>query len=410
MKRVGLSIALVSTMASLLSACGGSSGGPGGTTTTDACKELNSNTFSCEDMVNDVVEFGVRPLVTDFKTQVQTLHDATDTYCAPLIASNTDSDNDLAAAQTAWTSAAATIQQLSVMQFGPLASDDTGLTSIYAWPTVSACNVDVQMVRGTLGSDNRAGMFAMEYLLFSDKGSKACTTVNGVPQSTTVDDWFSANTSATARQVDRCEYAQLVADDLVNKATAMESEWNSYDLSTAGSTLQAAIGTVADALFYVDKQTKDAKIKAALPQATDGVFDATKLESQFALQSKEAIINNLVGAKRILIANDDANTGFNDYFAALGREDIVTELVTALDAAIANAQAINGSLNAAVSGATNVEDCINAANSATYDANSPIDALCSLQHNIKTVTDLLKGKFVSGTAFTVPASSDGDAD
>lgn len=403
--RLGFSAALIA----LLAGCGGSSGGAGGSATTDACKELDNDTFSCADMVNDLVEFGVRPLTDDFATQAQALHDATNTYCAPLIADGTDTDANLTAAQNAWVAAAETVQQLAVMQFGPLGNDDTDFPSIYAWPTVSACNVDLQVVSGSLASDNRAGMFAMEYLLFSDKGSKSCTT----EQSTTVNEWFNDNNEA-ARQVDRCEYAQLVADDLVEKATAMETAWNSYDLSTAGSTLQAAAGKVTDALFYIDKQTKDAKIKAALPQATDESFDATVLESQFANDSKEAIIANLQGAKRILIANDvAANTGFDDYFAALGRDDITTDMVTALDQAIANAQAIDGTIFAALSSATdeNVQSCINYANDGQYsDGLSDLMTFCALQYNIKMFTDILKGDFVQATSFTVPASADGDAD
>lgn len=403
--RLGFSAALIA----LLAGCGGSSGGAGGSATTDACKELDNDTFSCADMVNDLVEFGVRPLTDDFATQAQALHDATNTYCAPLIADGTDTDANLTAAQNAWVAAAETVQQLAVMQFGPLGNDDTGFPSIYAWPTVSACNVDLQVVSGSLASDNRAGMFAMEYLLFSDKGSKSCTT----EQSTTVNEWFNDNNEA-ARQVDRCEYAQLVADDLVEKATAMETAWNSYDLSTAGSTLQAAAGKVTDALFYIDKQTKDAKVKATLPQATDESFDATALESQFANASKEAIIANLQGAKRILIANDAAaNTGFDDYFATIGREDIVDDMVTALDQAIANAQAIDGTIFAALSSATdeNVQSCINYANEGQYsDGLSDLMTFCALQYNIKTFTDLLKFKFTEGTGFSVPASADGDAD
>lgn len=401
--RLGFGIALTA----MLVGCGGSSGGAGAGSTTDACAELDNSSFNCADMVSDLVEFAVLPLTDDFKSQTQALHDATDTYCAPLIADGTDTDANLAAAQTAWVTAAGTVQQLAVMQFGPLGNADTGFASIYAWPTVSACNVDLQVVSGALGSDNRAGMFAMEYLLFSDKGSKSCTT----EQSTTVTQWFDNNPNEIDRQKDRCEYAQLVADDLVTKASAIESEWNDYDLSTAGSTLQAAAGKVTDALFYIDKQTKDAKIKEALPQASDESFTASALESQFANDSKEAIIANLQAAKRILTANE-AGTGLDDYLIAAGQQTIATNMISTLDAAIANAQAIdNGSVYDAVNAATNAQTCVNLAGSGSYDANSSdIDTFCALQYNIKQFTDILKGDFVLTTSFSVPASADGDAD
>lgn len=398
---------LSALMVTVLSGCGGSSGGAGAGATVDTCSELSSDTFSCSQMLTDLVEQGVRPVSAQLTNEATIMHDAVDAYCDPLIDSDSDVSSTLTTAQGAWSNAYATLQQLAVMQFGPLANSDTGMNTLYAWPEVSSCNIDRQVTTGTLGSSNKSGLFAMEYLLFGNRGTVSCTDSQAVEQ------WAAGLTILEIQQA-QCSYLKLVADDFVTETARLNSEWNSYDLSTAGSTLQAAAGKVTDALFYIDKQTKDAKIKAALPQATDESFDATVLESQFANDSKEAIIANLQGAKRILIANDSAaNTGFDDYFAALGRDDITTDMVTALDQAIANAQAIDGTIYAALSGATdeNVQSCINYANDGQYsDGLSDLMTFCALQYNIKTFTDLLKGKFTEGTGFSIPASADGDAD
>lgn len=411
--KIQASLAL--TLAVLISGCGGSGSSTG--TVTDACTELTSDSFNCATMLNDLVEFGVQPVSTQLVADATTLHSATDAYCDPLISSDTDNAANLTAAKTSWQDVANGIEHLALMQFGPLADAETGMKSLYFWPEVTSCNIDRQVVDGSLGSSSKSGLFAMEYLLFGSNGVVSCSSTD----SPAVTSWASSRTTLEIKKA-QCSYAKLVADDVLAQSTRLEAEWASYDLNSGTSTLQADAGKVTDALFYIDKQTKDVKVKAVLPQPDIGTsqFDATKLESQFAHASKEAILNNLLAVKTMLTLNDTDNskTGLDDYLIAADQADIAQAMVTALDTAIENVNAINGSgagdgtVFTAVSDATSETTCKDLATSGVYNAasSSDIDKFCALQYNIKQLTDILKGDFTFLTSFTIPASADGDND
>jgi predicted lipoprotein len=410
--KIQASLALTLTV--LISGCGGSGSSTG--TLTDACTELASDSFSCETMLNDLIEFGVQPVSTQLVMDATTLHSATDAYCDPLISSDTDDAANLIAAKDAWQEVANGIEQLALMQFGPLADADTGMKSLYFWPEVTSCNVDRQVVDGSLGSSSKSGLFAMEYLLFGSNGTVSCSSTD----SPAVTSWASGLSQIEIKKA-QCSYAKLVADDVLAQSTRLDGEWANYSLRSGASTLQAAAGKVTDALFYIDKQTKDVKIKAALPQPdiATSQFDDTKLESQFAHASKEAILNNLLAVKTMLTLNDTDNskTGLDDYLIAADQAGVAQAMLTALNSAIDNVNAINGSgggdgtVFTAVSNATNETVCKDLATSGVYvTSSSDIDTFCALQHNVKQFTDILKGDFTFLTSFTVPASADGDND
>ena len=389
------------TIASLvLLGCGGSSGGPSGGSVSDACTELENDTFNCTQMLTDMVEHAVRPVVSNFATNAQALHDTTDAYCAA------QEDDKLTLAKTAWQTTMVDVEQLSVMQFGPLDSDgETGLASFYAYgATVSSCLVDLQVVAGEVSTDNRSGLFALEYLLFGTIGTVSCSK----DQSESVVEWAESKTEAEI-QTARCDYAKLVADDLVTKSTNLKTAWDSYSLVGAKDTLQVAASLVTDAMFYADKNTKDEKIKALLPQAEADNFNADKVESEFAHQSKEHIIENLIGLRTMFTAN--GHMGLDDYLNAAGQSAVAADMLTTLGAAITNAESIDDSIFDALETASNKQTCIVLAASGAYDANSSdIDTLCALQWNLKLFTDILKGDFILLTEFNTPKGSGGEND
>jgi len=401
-------LGLLGVVVTALAGCGGSGGGSSAVTG-DACNELNNDTFNCSQMLSDIVEFGVRPSTTALSDSAQTLHDTTDAYCAAL-GGNTEAAT-LTSAKNAWGSAMVEVQQLNAMEFGPLANSETGLEAIYAWPTVSSCLVDLQVMSAALGPDNRGGLYAMEYLLFGPAGEVSCTN----DESSDVLEW-AANKSASEIQAARCDYAQLVADDLITKTSALATAMNEYDLAAANDSLQQSAGLVSDALFYIDKQTKDVKVKALLPQADNDSFHADAVESQFARLSKEHIKYNLVGARKVFTA--DSHMGLDDYLAAADKQSIADDMLSTLDAAIVNLDSIsnnadvtNESLFDIVTAGGDVSTCMNLGASGVYDdASSDIDTLCALQYSVKQFTDILKGDYTLMTSFTVPATADGDAD
>lgn len=385
---------------SVLIGCGGSSGS---SDVADACSELESETFSCNTMLNDLVGFGVKPVIAELNTDMQALETSLTEYCAVI----TD-ENKKDSVKTAWESVIANIQQLQVMQFGPLGNGE--LTELYSWPSYGASLYDAEIVNlnntpdsFTLSSGNsRKGLIALEYILFTDDGYTES-------DATVVTDWVSGKTTTEVQQA-RCDYALLVSDELDTQIEQLANNWAGFNLSDSASSKQTAANQVTQAFFYADKQIKDAKVKAALPQATTEVFDSTKLESQFANVSKEHLINNLEGLKRIFTANGEG-VGIDDYLVAAGQSDVASSMIDQLNAAIDNLNDIDGTLKAAVDNGVSFETCSALANNGSSATDlSPIDELCKFQYTIKQFTDTLKGDFVISTSFTIPSSASGDND
>lgn len=385
---------------SVLIGCGGSSSSD----VTDACSELDSATFSCNIMLNDLVDHGVKPVIADLNTSMLALESDITAYCSD-IADGTKKDS----AKTAWTNAVSNIQKLQSMQFGPLGNGE--LAELYSWPSYGASLYDAEIVNQnndpdsfSLSSGNsRKGLIALEYILFTDDGYTES-------DSSAVTQWKNGKTIIEVQQA-RCDYALLVSDELVIQTNQLKDDFDTFSLSELSSSQQDAANQVTQAFFYADKQIKDAKIKAALPQASEGVFDSTKLESQFAHASKDHLINNLEGLKRIFTANGEG-VGVDDYLIAAGQSDVAMRMNNQLDAAIANLEEIDqGSIFDAVSNASDKSACINLAGSGDYtNASADIDVICAFQFTIKEFTDTLKGDFVLSTSFTTPASASGDND
>lgn len=408
---------VILAFAGILSGCGGSSGG----STADACNELNSSDFNCETMLNDLVTEGVTPVMQQLATTTASLNTEMASYCGAI--------NDaakLTSAENAWTSVMQPLQQLQVMNFGPNSASDNGLLSFYDWESANAYNIDIAIAKSSLfdqvglsNSDNEKDLVAVEYIIFAPGEVQAYADQSKENQN--VFNWRNGKTSDQIQQ-DRCAYAMLITADLETRSASLLSQWQQFDLSSVSNSKQVAANKVAEALFYLDKITKDAKIKATLPQADDNAaeFNSSKLESKFAKQSKEAILNNLIGVKTILTLNDSDNskTGLDDYLKAAGQQATATGMIEALNTAIANTNAIGNDIFTAVDTAGNANVDENESSCKEYssdsldyvDADSDIKRFCALQNNVKSVTDILKGDFTFLTSFTVPASASGDND
>jgi hypothetical protein len=407
---------------SLLAACGSSSS----TTQNDMCAETASDSFSCEQMLLDSTAVAVAQTSAVSESLVQLQTDIS-SYCGD-VASTVLQDT----AKASWSAAMVEVQQLEVMQLAPI---EELRDELYVWPGNNTCRTDNQIVTNTnpdmatVDSANR-GLTAVEYILFSDDALAKCDT--SFPD---VAVWRAANTELNDRKLQRCEYAKNIVSDLTIKVDTLNTSLASFSLQDSNSSLQQAANDISDSLFYVDKFTKDLKILAVLPQASDSAFIVSALESQFAdytvtfltdtssavlLEdlgstfvtdvSKQHIVNNLQGAKALF--KGGANIGLDDYLNALGQTDMATEIELSLDNAIAHAQLIDESLHKVIvqADASNISACIASATMGTFDANSNLEKTCALQFFLKQFTDLLKEDLVLALNFSKPAAADGDAD
>ena len=381
----------------LLAGCGGSET-PNSKLTVDACFETSNDAFSCSDMIKDIVK-DAQGLAGQLKSDLTQLKTDVDAYCADI---NTPALQD--AAQLQWQTTMANVQQLEVMQFDVIAQKRD---EFYIWPSNDTCKTDLQVASNPSGTDDisqvangRRGLTAVEYILYKDDVTQSCADTYDA-----VDTWINS-TNQTTRQEVRCDYASSIVENLIVQAGDLETSLASLDLEAESDSLQEAANAISNALFYIDKQTKDAKLIAALPQDSNGTFNADVLESQYAFNSKAHIKNNLLAAKNILAG--DSGLGLNAYLTAKGQSDLAQEILDAIDNVIENIDAISGDLHTVISSANNVSECIN---TTTYQSgDSDIVKVCALQKNLKTFTDLLKEDFILALSFSKPSDASGDND
>ena len=156
-----------------------------------------------------------------------------------------------------------------------------------------------------------------------------------------------------------------------------------------------AMNDLYAAIFYLDTQTKDAKLAKAtgIRGCTNTAGVCVKdLESLHAAYSKEEVTANLTGFQKLLLGGDvsGANYGFDDYLESLGKSTLAAQMKTNVNTAIADAKSISSSLKASlVASKADGQD---------------------LYNKIKAVTDILKGDFATAMSLTVPSEAAGDAD
>jgi len=412
---------VMSVSTSALMACGG-----GSSTSPDSsiCNNLTSDSFSCTNMLNSIVDNAVSPLVDELIIELTELDTAVNDFGEVI-----DQEQEavkLESAQGHWREAMAIWQQLEVMQFGVIAQqrDD-----FYSWPLNDECKVDVDVV---LAQDSeydistrtapRRGLDALEYLLFdsasdSDNGKLyvRCQTV-GAGKITDIPGLLEWDGLTLAEQKNqRNHYSKKISEYLITQANILKKNVADTLFDSSGDTTQDSANSISDALFYIDKKTKDAKSNNALPANSGGSFNTGHLESQYAKVSLSNIHNNLVGAKKLFSAN--GGIGFDDFLLAAGEEELAIRMLATLDTAIeaSSSTKISASMFSIIDAATigadetidQRSDCINA----DADSVSLLEKVCALGTPvIKDFTDDLKGQFVLTLSFTVPSDAEGDND
>lgn len=379
------------------------------TTTLLACPPSGDDGPAVEAVVFDrtglltgVVDGWLTPQLAAFQTAATSLQTATATHAS------TPTPATLAAAQDAWRAAMAQWQRLEIVQLGPLAAAGTRVGAqgmrdgVYSWPTTSACGVDQAVVKNefpqagwaTTQLVNVLGLAAVEVALFSPDDDNAC------PGSATINtdgSWRALTTETVAAR--RASLAKVLADDLVAKATAIQTAMTTYgaDLKAAGksgssfSSAQAGVDDVFAALFYVELQVKDRKLGAPAGLTIDCPASACPelLESPLSATSKDHVLVNLKAVKDVFGGAGGA-VGFDDFLIAADAPDLATEIVGEIDAAIAAVEAYDGTFEAHV-----------------LDAPADVVALYDL---VKAFCDDFKADLSSTLGVRIPDEGAGDND
>ena len=328
----------------------------------------------------------------EFSTSAKALEDACTTY-----KKSTTPDN-LAKAQEAWKAAIALWQRAEVMQVGPAGAmgDVIGgndiRDEIYSWTLVNNCRVDQELYAGTYkdteelkaAAVNVRGLDALEYLLFRPDDGNACKDTSSLNLK---GQWDEIKANLTQL---RADYALAAAGLVSASAQSLLDAWTpgsgQYvdELSNAGNgsekytSTQAALNSLSDALFYIDKMTKDMKLAQPVGIAgCDTDLCPDKLESKWARVSKEHIISNLIGAQLIFHGGDtpEESTGFDDLLISMSAEELAISVTVALKDALEAINAVEGTLADAL-------------------ASSPT-AVENAHQKTKEFTDLLKTQFLA---------------
>lgn len=305
--------------------------------------------------------------------------------------------------RTAWLDAMGVWQEAEVMQVGPAASSLTAVGGadlrdrIYSWPSVNPCRVDQETVErdydtaGFADSElvNVLGLDALEYLAYAG-ADNACP---GQVEINAEGTWDALEPDTLASH--RADYAAVLVADLAASHATLMADWQGGfgDALAAGSDPysdpQQALNGLYDALFYLEKTTKDRKLATPL-----GLVDCTTGTCPEAAESLPSgtshlwIQANLRGF-RALFEGDEAG-GFDDLLADLGHADLAADVIAHLDNADAAAAALTTPIDAAVVADPEAVEAVRAA--------------------VNEVAQLLKGDVATVLTLTVPAEAAGDND
>lgn len=404
----------------LLAACGedaSSTSGEG----FNSDKDTNTG-FDQGKLITSIVDRVITPTFQEFANLASTQQKAINNYCLQENAFADNNANETLVAEAkdlakaSWRQAMNTWQQADMMQLPPLLIGDGALrNNIYSWPTQNTCGVDLDVTYFKAGSVNgqpydiatrtasRKSMVALEYLLFNDELNHTCT-------GTTVPSEWN-NQTAQYRKIARCEFAGEVAKDVEDNANELLTQWLGSDgnggyaakLKAAGTegsdfaTEHEAVNELSDAIFYLDKFTKDGKLAKPL-----GLFAnecgaqacPEAVESKYSEHSIENVKHNLEALQMFMqgsLTVDEVDAlGFSHYLVDVGDE--------------VTADNINDHIALAIEITKNYQDSL-----ATTLETDP-DKVLSTHGSVKNITDKLKSDFITSLALELPKTSAGDND
>lgn len=397
-------------VAALLSACAGE-GDSGTGSETAASAEFNYTA-----MLANYADNLVQPLLMQSRDKADALVESVAQYCGQLQANE---QADIAAARSGWRETMALWQQLELLQVGPLIENGGAERNrIYAYGSsapLSSCAVDQAVVLAedesfdlSSRSFNSRGLAALEYLLFRDELSHTCPAQ--IPQTA---HWNSRPESE--RRQARCDYAALVAADVTAGIEKVIEAWNPtggdyrYQF-IAPASHEASLKSLSDALFYIELESKDAKLGVPLSIHADcsAVACPDAVESPYAQNSIANIHNNLKGFKQSFNGAD--GLGFDDIIRAEGFADVAADFNQDIDNAITLAGQIDESLlsqSERLLAAGSNTACLNAAANPEVQSDYPA---CQLHGYLKRLNDRLRTDFITIVNLDLPERGQSDND
>ncbi len=321
-------------------------------------------------------------------------------------------------AQSDWQNLMTALQRTEVHLLGPVVADENALHNRLLTPadtTFSTCGVDQSVLLSReAGFDldsrlpNQKGLGALEYLLFNSDLEHTCPVQ--IPETR---DWNQRPEEERKRM--RCEHALVLAADVASAADELVNAWQ-----VGGSNFRAEFAhpdnherfleELSDALFYVEKDSKDRKLgrPLGLNVSCSQVACPDTVEFPWSETSLESVRANLLGF--IAIFGGNGGLSFDDIIASEGLPEIAEEILLEAEAAVVQIDSMGGSLlseaNAILASGSD-EACVNSA--ANPDGIQSVES-CSLYGLVKRLTDSLRTDFITIVNLDLPDRAQSDND
>lgn len=350
----------------------------------------------------------ILPTYEDFAAKVDALEVATKAWA------DSGEASDREAAQQAWREAMFAWQRAEVFQIGPagvmgqVAGGEDLRDQIYSWPLVNDCRVDQELVSQdyqdaeAFGAEliNVRGLDAMEYLLFRQDDQNACAPNSSINSS---GEWAALDAAELDRR--RAAYAHTLARDVSGHADDLVQRWSPDGgdfvaaLATAGdgsqvyATTQEALNALSDAMFYIEKETKDMKLADPTGFGDCDSDCLDERESRWANASREMALENLRAFEMLYLGTSPSGEdgpGFAELLEQAGAADVDADM--------------RGRITAAITALEGIEQPM--VDALTDDP----DAVDDAYQKSKTLSDLLKTQFVGVLDLELPQRAEGDND
>jgi predicted lipoprotein len=247
--------------------------------------------------------------------------------------------------------------RVELFQFGPLASkaesagkdmyEGLGIRDfIYAWPTTSRCRVEEQLITQNYASRGMSGvlisgrgLFALEYLLYYSGSDTECAAT-----SSTATQWAQLDNDELSER--KRNYAVALASDNVEQIARARELWDADGANfmttfvNAGGMYpdeQEVMKVLAWALIYVEREVKDWKL--GIPAGYTLSHPVTLPEAPYSGVGSDNIRANLEGFRSLFqgCGVEGEGIGFDDWLTAIDHAELATEMVAAMNGALAAA-------------------------------------------------------------------------
>ncbi|MDB4989613.1 MAG: putative Iron-regulated protein precursor [Myxococcaceae bacterium] len=320
------------------------------------------------------------------------------------------------AAQLAWRAAMSSWQQAELFRFGPSGPGDVGdhgaqdyRNAIYFFPYINLCLVDQTLLSGGFSklplslNVSAKGLGALEYLLFYDGTTNACSS--GIAINTGAPSPWQQLAASDLHQR-RAAFAGVLGTDLAATAQALLDAWdpakgNFYaQLAGAGTeksspygSEQEALNNINTAMLYVDKQLKDDKV--GIPAGLVFCAQTTcpeAVESRYSQASNLNIVQNLHAFRSLFqgCGGNYTGLGFDDWLIETHQPDLANRMINALEVAQQAASALPLPLEQLLS--TNLSQVV------------------ALYRDISGFESIFKAEYRGALNFTPPQAAVGDND